>query len=67
MSLMVNPSWSFGDKTFPTAGQPLVVKGLRKARNVPPQAAGCYMLPLEYSATSEEPVVRAANLQNTNV
>ena len=37
-----------------------MVKGLRKAKNVAPQAAGCYMLPLEYSATSEEPVVRAA-------
>ena len=44
------------------AGQPLIVQGARKARNVPPQAAGCYMLPLEYSATSEEPVVRAAHL-----
>ena len=38
-----------------------MVKGLRKAKNVAPQAAGCYMLPLEYSATSEEPVVRAAD------
>ena len=41
-----------------------MVKGLRKARNVAPQAAGCYMLPLEYSATSETPVVRVAGMQH---
>ncbi|CAL8470852.1 g10394 [Coccomyxa elongata] len=37
-------------------GQPLVIKGPRKKKGGPSQAAGCYILPMEYSATSEDPV-----------
>ncbi|EIE20310.1 hypothetical protein COCSUDRAFT_67575 [Coccomyxa subellipsoidea C-169] len=37
-------------------GQPLVIKGPRKKNGIAAQAAGCYIMPMEYSATSEEPV-----------
>ncbi len=38
-------------------GQPLVIKGPRKKNGIAAQAAGCYIMPMEYSATSEDPVV----------
>lgn len=39
-------------------GQPLVVRGASASNgSVPPEAAGCYILPMEYSSTSEDPVV----------
>lgn len=44
-------------------GQPLLVKG-QSSGLVGQQAAGCYMLPMEFSASSEQRVVRAAALQH---
>ena len=40
-------------------GQPLLVRGQANG-TASQQAAGCYMLPMEFSATTEEPVVRTA-------
>ncbi|KAK9903985.1 hypothetical protein WJX75_001909 [Coccomyxa subellipsoidea] len=40
-------------------GQPLVIKGSKKKNKkggYSSQAAGCYIMPMEYSATSEDPV-----------
>ena len=43
-------------------GQPLLVKG-QSSGLAGQQAAGCYMLPMEFSASSEQRVVRAAARQ----
>ena len=45
-------------------GQPLLVKG-RSSGLAAQQAAGCYMLPMEFSASSEQRVVRAATLSRS--
>lgn len=45
-------------------GQPLVIKGSKKKNKkggYSSQAAGCYIMPMEYSATSEDPVVRPSH------
>jgi hypothetical protein len=47
-----------GSPTSAITGQALVVRGAKRARNLAPQATGCYILPTEYSSSSEEPVVR---------
>lgn len=47
-------------------GQPLIIKGVRqkKGKGYIPQAAGCYIMPMEYSATSEDAVVRHTYLDS---
>lgn len=51
-----------GSPASAITGQALVVRGpLRgsnRAQNLAPQATGCYILPTEYSTSSEQPVVR---------
>lgn len=56
----VRGSQSLDDVSCSSAitGQPLVVRGAKNSNGSAPQAAaGCYILPMEYSSTSEEPVV----------